>query len=192
MCHYLGKIWLKQFKFLQFLPSLYHSDVTVNDVQPKLEDDAFVQEGISGDLAIDLDVLYANTRETTSVFGEGLWTTKLWMSTFEDGSNELPGTIVEEALTEGQQSQNLKKTAASDTFTINDIRYQFDLTDHTCDEAKYVCAKFNKGPDPKVEKEYLNFFFEARPSEDVLTGCTEILDCRGELIWLIVCLWIVI
>ncbi|XP_038058584.1 uncharacterized protein LOC119729863 [Patiria miniata] len=153
-------------------------NITVTDVEPELESGTSIEQGVENEVSLDLNVGYLNSKDTTSIAGEGLWTTKLWMSTFEDGSNELSGTVVEEALTEGQQSQNLKKTS-DELFIIPNIRYQFDLTDHTCDDAKYVCAKFNKGPNPEVEKDYLDYHFTAIPTEEVLTGCTEIDDCRG-------------
>ena len=103
------------------------------------------------------------------------------MSSSEDGSNELPGTVVENVLTEGQQSQDLKKLGTVSTnFAINDIRYEVDMTDLTCDEAKYLCAKFMKGDYPDVEKSFLEFYFEARPTESVLVGCTTIETCKGQ------------
>ncbi|XP_038058441.1 collagen alpha-2(V) chain-like isoform X2 [Patiria miniata] len=156
-------------------------NMTVNDVTPNARGDSIKEGQADNELTVNLDVLYANTRETTSVKGQGLWTTRLWMSSNEDGSNELSGTVVEEALTEGQQSQDLQKTGGSSNFYINDIRYQFDLTGHTCGDAKYLCAKFNKGPNPMLEKDFLPFAFEARPTEEVLTGCTEV-DCQGTTI----------
>ncbi|XP_022088423.1 uncharacterized protein LOC110978061 isoform X2 [Acanthaster planci] len=153
-------------------------NITVTDVEPQVASGTSIEEGIENEIGLDLNVMYLNTRETTSIAGEGLWTTKLWMSTYADGSNELSGTVVEEALTEGQQSQDLKKSP-DELFTIRGIRYRFDLTDHTCKEAKYICAKFNKGPSPAVEKDYLEYYFLAVPTEEVLTGCTEMTDCRG-------------
>ncbi|XP_022088426.1 collagen alpha-1(II) chain-like [Acanthaster planci] len=156
-------------------------NVTVQQVTPVLPGAQSIQEGrAENDLAVNLDVLYANTRETTSVTGEGLWQTGMWMSSEEDGSVKLPGTYVENVLTEGQQSQDLRKQGlVSTNFYINDIRYQVDMSDLTCDEARYLCAKFNKGENPQVEKSFLEFHFEARPSEDVLTGCSPIEDCKG-------------
>ncbi|XP_038044859.1 uncharacterized protein LOC119719457 [Patiria miniata] len=152
-------------------------NITVTDVEPEVAPGTSIQQGTENEIILDLNVGYLSTRETTSIEGEGLWTTKMWMSTFEDGSNELSGTVVEEALTEGQQSKNLKKSSA-ELFRIPGIRYTFDLTDHSCDDAKYVCAKFNKGPNAEVEKDYLDYHFKAVPTEEVLTGCTEITDCR--------------
>ncbi len=144
-----------------------------------LGSDATIQEGIENELAVDLDVSYFFNSEGTSVFGQGLWTTKMWMSDKEDGSNELSGTVVEEVLTEGQQSKDLKKNSGRPIFDIDDIRYRFNLKGHKCADAKYLCAKFNKGPDAKVERDWLDFHFKAIPSEEVLTGCTAIEDCRG-------------
>ncbi|XP_038058585.1 collagen alpha-2(I) chain-like [Patiria miniata] len=156
-------------------------NVTVNQVTPVLPGSQSIQEGrAENDLSVNLDVLYANTRETTSVAGQGLWKSSMWMSSQEDGAVQLPGTLVEQVLTEGQQSQDLKKQgSASTNFNINDIRYQVDMSDLTCDEARYLCAKFMKGENPEVEKSFLEFHFEARPSEDVLTGCSPIEDCKG-------------
>ena len=139
-----------------------------------------IQAGTQNELFVDLRVRYANTRDATSIAGQSLWTTRLWVSSDQDGSNELPGTVVEEALTEGQQSQDLRKSPSS-LFTLTDIRYRFDLTHHTCAEARYICAKFNKGPDPEVEEPRLDYHFQASPSEAVLTVCTEIPECRGKL-----------
>ena len=138
-----------------------------------------IQAGTQNELFVDLRVRYANTRDATSIAGQSLWTTRLWVSSDQDGSNELPGTVVEEALTEGQQSQDLRKSPSS-LFTLTDIRYRFDLTHHTCAEARYICAKFNKGPDPEVEEPRLDYHFQASPSEAVLTVCTEIPECRGK------------
>ena len=94
------------------------------------------------------------------------------MAENEDGTGELSGTVMEEALTEGQQSQGLKRNPGG-VFSIEDIRYRFDLTDHTCEEANFICAKFNKGPNPEVQKDYLTFHFTAKPTKDVLAGCVE-------------------
>ncbi|XP_022088425.1 uncharacterized protein LOC110978062 isoform X2 [Acanthaster planci] len=158
-------------------------NVTVNDVTPSISGSGIVREGqAENELSVNLDVLYANTRETTSVTGQGLWATRLWISSDEDGSSELSGTVVEQALTEGQQSKDLSKAGGATNFYINDIRYQFDMTGHTCDDAKYLCAKFDKGENPQPAKDFLPFAFEARPSEDVLTGCTEIQNCQGTTI----------
>ena len=153
--------------------------MTVEEVIPKPES-TNIQEGIENELVVDLDVQYVFNTEATSVFGEGLWTTKMWMSSTKDGANELAGTVVEEVLTEGQQSQDLKKNPSTRKFTINDIRYRFNLKNHRCDDARFVCAKFNKGPNPKVEKDYLDFHFSYSPAEEVLTGCAPIENCRGK------------
>lgn len=154
-------------------------DVIVDDVTPMIDGGAEVRGGAENEIAIDLDVHYIETSETTSVTGQGLWTTRLWMSPTEDGSVELAGTVVEEALTEGQQAQDLKKNP-SGRHVIRDIRYRFDLTDYTCDDAKYVCAKFNKGPNPEPAKSFLPFNFSATPDEAVLTGCSEVQRCQGK------------
>ncbi|XP_038044767.1 cysteine-rich motor neuron 1 protein-like isoform X1 [Patiria miniata] len=155
-------------------------NITVTDVEPEVAPGTSIWQGTKNKIILDLNVGYLNTRETTSIAGEGLWTTKVWMSSLADGSNELSGTVVEEALTEGQQSKNLKKSSA-ELFRIPEIRYTFDLTDHSCGDAKYVCAKFNKGPNAEVEKDYLDYHFKAVPTEEVLTGCTEITECRALL-----------
>ena len=141
--------------------------------------DAEFREGAQNEIALNLDVTYLDETETTSITGQGLWATRLWMSMSEDGSDELAGTVVEEALTEGQQSQDLKKNQGR-RLQIRDIRYRFDLTGHTCDDAKYVCAKFNKGPNPEPAKSFLTFTFETRPDESVLTGCSEVPSCEGK------------
>ncbi|XP_033625444.1 uncharacterized protein LOC117288629 isoform X2 [Asterias rubens] len=153
-------------------------NVTIEDVVPIVPPDTQIEQGKVSEIALDLDAMYAFNAEATSVAGQGLWTTRLWMAENEDGTGELSGTIVEEALTEGQQSQDLKKNPGG-VFSIEDIRYRFDLTDHTCEEANFICAKFNKGPNPEVEKDYLTFHFSAKPTEEVLTGCVENTFCKG-------------
>ena len=89
--------------------ALLYPDVTINDVIPVIPPDTSIEQGRESEIVLNLDVMYAFNTEATSVSGQGLWTTRLWMARNEDGSGELSGTIVEEALTEGQQSQDLKK-----------------------------------------------------------------------------------
>ena len=146
---------------------------------PELVPGTYIEEGVENNINLDLNVLYANNREATGVQGQFLWTGKLWMSSHADGSGELSGTVMDEALTEGQQSQGLVKSPSA-TFTIENIRYPVDLTGHTCREARYVCAKFNKGPNPEVMKDYLEFHFSGNPNDQVLIGCLQIEDCRSE------------
>ncbi|XP_033624437.1 uncharacterized protein LOC117287918 isoform X2 [Asterias rubens] len=152
-------------------------NVTIEDVVPIVPPDTQIEQGKVSEIALDLDAMYAFNAEATSVAGQGLWTTRLWMAENEDGTGELSGTVMEEALTEGQQSQGLKRNPGG-VFSIEDIRYRFDLTDHTCEEANFICAKFNKGPNPEVQKDYLTFHFTAKPTKDVLTGCVENAFCK--------------
>ena len=166
---------------LKSIPGSLLSDITVNKVRPELVPGTYMVEGVENMVTLDLNVVYANNQEATGVQGQFLWTGKLWLSSHADGSSELSGTVMDEALTEGQQSQGLKKSPSA-TFEVENIRYQVDLTGHTCREARYVCAKFNKGPNPEVKKDYLDFHFSSYPKEKVLTGCTQIEDCRGGVI----------
>lgn len=156
----------------------------MNKVRPVIPRSQSIQEGrAENNLTVNLDVLYANTNDTTSVTGQGLWQTAMWISSMEDGSVKLPGTYVGNVLTEGQESLDLRKRGSISTnFYINDIIYPVDMSNLTCEEARYLCAKFNRGENPQVAKSFLAFHFEARPSDDVLTGCNFIEDCKGWLI----------
>ena len=160
------------------IPSL--SDVTVNDVILSVHSDTWMTSGGTHEISLDLAVLYALNAEATSVHGRGLWTTKLWVSRFADGSDELSGTVVEEALTEEQQSLSLRKNPVTRTFSIDAIIYRFDLTRHTCNDAKYICAEFNKGQNPELERDYLVFHFQAKPTNGVLIDCIGLTNCNGK------------
>lgn len=154
--------------------------MTAEDVVPVVHPGTEIDQGRESEITLDLIMMYSYNSEATSVAGQGLWTTRLWMAENEDGTGELSGTVMEEALTEGQQSQGLKRNPGG-VFSIEDIRYRFDLTDHTCEEANFICAKFNKGPNPEVQKDYLTFHFTAKPTKDVLTGCVENAFCKSKL-----------
>ena len=93
----------------------------------------------------------------------------------------LSGTVVEDVLTMGQKSLDLIKGVSP--FTITYIRYEFDLANHTCADARFICARFDKGRNPFIAIGALEYHFEARPTEAVLTGCTEISDCEGGFIF---------
>ncbi|XP_071788224.1 uncharacterized protein [Asterias amurensis] len=153
-------------------------NVTAEDVVPVVPPGTEIDQGRESEITLDLIMMYSYNSEATSVAGQGLWTTRLWMAENEDGTGELSGTVMEEALTEEQQSQGLERNAGG-VFSIEDIRYRFDLTSHTCEEANFICAKFNKGPNPEVEKDYLTFHFTAKPTKDVLTGCVENTFCKS-------------
>ena len=173
----------KQIVLSTCIPSL--SDVTVNDVILTVPSDTSMKSGGKNEVSLDLAVLYAFDSEKTSVHGQGLWTTKLWVSRFADGSDELSGTVVEEALTEEQQSLSLRKNPATRTFSIDDIIYRFDLTNHTCKDAKYICAEFNKGQNPELERDYLWFHFQAKPTNGVLIDCIELrlIGCKRKYLY---------
>ena len=155
--------------------------MVVSDVQPVVNSNTVLKEGTVNEISLDLDVSYLDTSETTDVSGDEIWTTSMWMSSDELGSNVLSGTQVEEVLNPIQRSQDLTKDP-SELFTINDISYSADLTGHTCDEAKFFCAKFNKHPDPKLAEDYSGFILEGDPNESVLTGCTEVEACTGKFL----------
>ncbi|XP_022110678.1 uncharacterized protein LOC110990135 [Acanthaster planci] len=157
-------------------------NVTVTSVTPMLSGVLSSQAGREENFfTVNLKVTYANTNETTNIVGQGLWQTAMWLSSQEDGSVKLPGTLVDNVLTEGQQSQSLLKRGRTSTnFFIENIRYPVDMTDLTDGKAQYLCAKFSKGENPEFEKSYLEFHFEAKPTEDVLIGCT-LLENRRDV-----------
>ncbi len=149
--------------------------VTVKKVVPLVHPHTSLEQGKENQIAMDLQVKYLGA---TNALGQGLWTMRLWMSSSEDGTSELSGTVLEEALSEGQQSQSLT-TSSSGTLVFEDVRYRFDLTDHTCADAAFICAKFNKGRNPEMEKVNIPFNFSSRPSEDVLTSCVANQYCHA-------------
>lgn len=160
-----------------FLFVCFLQDVTVTEVAVVLGTGATIRRGVENELTVDLHVSYLVNSEATSVSGQGLWMTSMWVSNSGDGSNALPGSVVEDILTEAQQSQDLRKDPSNPVFSIEGIRYRFDMSHHKCQDVKFICATFNKGPDPKLEQDYLEYHFTATPTEEVLTGCTAIETC---------------
>ena len=88
----------------------------------------------------------------------------MWLSSDRFGSSVLSGTQVDDLSADGH-------------FTIHGIRYSTDLSGHTCDEAKYICAQLVETPDGMEGARGLEA--SESPNESVLTGCAEIPKCQS-------------
>ena len=154
------------------------ANVIVQNVEPVLESGTVIKEDAEQDISVQLNVNYADTEETTDVFGQGLWTARMWMSSDENGVSVVEGTLAEQVLTEEQQSKNLEKDP-SELLTLDNIRYSPDLSGRTCNEARYLCARFDKGPEPELAEQFTELRLRGDPGEPALTGCTEIEQCEG-------------
>ena len=157
----------------------------VDNVEPSLPGNPVIKEGNVNDLQVDLGVSYVDTEQTTDISGQDLWTSQMWVSRDKSGASVVPGTMVEEVLTPPMQSQSLTKDP-SQRLDFTSIPYRMDLTGKSCNEAKYICAKFNKGKNPQPDKKYSDFEFEGVPNEGALTGCSPLENCQGK--WLPCCI----
>ena len=61
----------------------------VSNVEPVVASNTVLKEGRRNAIPLDLNVNYVDNEETTDVSGEGLWTTRMWMSSDEQGLTEI-------------------------------------------------------------------------------------------------------
>ena len=153
----------------------------VTAVEPVIAGNTVLKEFAVNEVPLDLDISYLDIEETTDVDGDNLWTASMWMSSDARGSNVLSGTQVEEVLTPTHRNQDLVKDP-SELFSFNDVTYSADLSSHSCAEAQYFCAKFNKNPEPQLGRDYAGFILEGDPDDSVLTGCTAVEACAGKFL----------
>ena len=134
---------------------------------------ASIKQGKANEIALQLKVKYSEAIPW-SQHRRGIWTVRVWMSSSGNGQNELSGTVMQKALPE----REWPSSEMEGKVVFNDVSYGFDLTGHTCQDAKFVCAQFIN---PKKERnEYYSLVFidpgklNERTQRYVVKFCTNI------------------
>ena len=120
-------------------------------------------------MTVDLSGITAE--EATTVMGQDLWQVGVYGSRKADGSGPKAG-FIEQILDPSEAATNLND---GENLPLENVGFDFDMTGIRCEDAEYVCFDLNKNPKASV-----NFVFEARPDDSVLTECIDMRDrCKG-------------
>nr|XP_054760829.1 uncharacterized protein LOC129267110 [Lytechinus pictus] len=109
-------------------------------------------------LTFDIDVLFEEFSQTTSVTGKRLWKVSAWGSSEPDGGGAWHG-YVDQVLTARQSSKSHKRDT---DFVIDEIN--FDLVPPSCEAVRYICVSFARGDAP-VTKTQLELIFTGTDDE---------------------------
>nr|XP_054760828.1 uncharacterized protein LOC129267109 [Lytechinus pictus] len=109
-------------------------------------------------LTFDIDVLFEEFSQTTSVTGKRLWKVSAWGSSEPDGGGAWHG-YVDQVLTARQSSKSHKRDT---DFVIDEIT--FDLVPPSCEAVRYICVSFARGDAP-VTKTQLKLIFTGTDDE---------------------------
>ncbi|XP_071787482.1 chordin-like protein 1 [Asterias amurensis] len=146
-------------------------NVSVNEINPEVPQ-ASIKQGKANEIALQLKVKYSEAIPWNK-HDRGVWTVRVWMSSSENGQNELSGTVMQKALHERERPSSEMEGKV----VFNDVSYGFDLTGHTCQDAKFICAQFIN---PKKERNvYYSLVFISPLYGELLTSCVENTNCRG-------------
>ena len=115
-----------------------------------------------------------------------------------------PALFCQQVLSKEQASKSLISPIFTETFefSISDINFHLNATQHTCEDFQYVCASFNisDNPQPTIETQsrYLEFEHRVVGASDVrfnvydfqsvndslgatgLVGCQPVRQCEGK------------
>ena len=143
-------------------------------------------EAIFTDLNVDLgnQLIYENKEnpltvsltgvthaDATNVRGNNLWQVAVYGSRRPDGSGVKTG--YDEQILDPQEASTTLNDG--ENLPLTDVSFGFDLSGARCEDSQYVCFDLNKNARASVD-----FHFEARPDESVLTQCVDMRDrCKG-------------
>ncbi|XP_030855714.1 alpha-2 collagen isoform X1 [Strongylocentrotus purpuratus] len=152
----------------------------------KCKEQECLSKAIFTDLEADLgnQIIYENKRnplsvdltgvthdDATNVRGDQLWKMAVYGSRRADGSGPKAG-LEEQILDPTEASTTLLD---EENLMMNNVNFEFDMTGIRCEDAEWVCFDLDKNNRASV-----NYIFEARPDESVITECIDMRDrCKG-------------
>eukprot|EP00057_Strongylocentrotus_purpuratus_P013052 XP_011667526.1 PREDICTED: uncharacterized protein LOC105439814 [Strongylocentrotus purpuratus] len=123
-------------------------------------------------LTFNIDVLFDEFSQTTSVTGKRLWKVSAWASSDPDGGGARHG-YVDQVLTARQASRLHKKDT---DFVINDIT--FDLIPPSCEAVRHICVIFTRGDAPTTKSGMELIFTGPREDSRDIRKCVPAPTCN--------------
>ncbi|XP_063953952.1 uncharacterized protein LOC129255585 isoform X1 [Lytechinus pictus] len=138
------------------------------DLDVDLGDQVLV-ENKNNFLNVDLSGITAD--DSTNVIGDELWKVSAYASQNPEGTGSKVG-LVEQILDPFTAAADLNE---GEDLPMDDVDFDFDMTDLRCEDVPYLCFDLDKNPDASV-----NFIYESRPNEAATTTCVDFRDrCKG-------------
>lgn len=163
----LYEIWCNHtFSFISSLPFI---EAIFTDLEADLGNQ-IIYENKRNPLTVDLTGVTHD--DATNVRGDQLWKMAVYGSRRADGSGPKAG-LEEQILDPTEASTTLLD---EENLMMNNVDFDFDMTGIRCEDAEWVCFDLDKNNRASV-----NYIFEARPDESVITECIDMRDrCKGE------------